>query len=128
MSESLTKINQENTEFLLVSKKPDSLLLRHEMQLFDGSLQLAKSNVTEPGESDLISSLEKNYLNYNDSVISFIRSPYQVGTARYIHEKFDTLYNQLTRLSQMNEKASTGSALMRIATLTRLPVRKPVTS
>jgi len=105
MSESLTNINQETTEFLLVSKKPDSSLLRNELLLFDGALQLAKSNVTEPGESDLISALEKDYLNYRDSLISFIRSPYQVGTARYVHNKFDTLYDQLTLLSRMNEKA-----------------------
>ena len=105
MSESLTNINQETTEFLLVSKKPDSSILLHELLLFDGSLQLAKSNVTEPGESDLISALEKDYLNYRDSLISFIKSPNKAGTARYVHNKFDTLYNQLTLLSRMNEKA-----------------------
>jgi methyl-accepting chemotaxis protein len=105
MSENLTNINQDIANFFLTGKNTDSSLLRHELILFDRSLQLEKNNITEPGEGDLVSGLEKGYLIYRDSVINFINSPDQVSGVRYIHNKFDTLYHQLTLLSQMNEKA-----------------------
>jgi methyl-accepting chemotaxis protein len=105
MSESLTKINQEITDFLVVNKRPDSSFLRDELLIFDRSLQSAKSNITELGEGDLISQLESGYFIYRDSLIKFIKSTFPISNANYVQKEFDVLYHQLTLLSQMNEKA-----------------------
>lgn len=104
MSEDLTNINQEIVNCLLVNKNPDSLFINKELKLFDKSLQLEKNNLTETGEDKLASDIETGFNEYCDSVVKFIESPKSVAKL-YFQKKFDSLYQLLVLLSQMNEKA-----------------------
>jgi NtrC-family two-component system sensor histidine kinase KinB len=105
MSEDLTNINQEIINCFLTHKNPDTLAINKEFMLFDKSLELEKNNLTEPGEDKLVSGIATDYIEYRDSVLKFIKSPDQVIKVLYLQKKFDTLYQQLMLLSQMNEKA-----------------------
>lgn len=105
MSESLTKINRQIISCLLTDKQPDSSVLNKELMLFNRSLQLEKNNITEPGEDDLVSSLEEVFFIYRDSVKKFTGSQYQIKNNQFLYGKFDTIYHQLNLLSQLNETA-----------------------
>jgi two-component system, NtrC family, sensor histidine kinase KinB len=105
MSHYLTNINQEVTSNFLANKNSDSIFINKELELFSKSLQLEKNNITEPGEDKLAMSIEMAYFEYRDSVKKFIKSPKQVYKAIYLQNKFNSLYQQLMLLSQMNEKA-----------------------
>jgi nitrogen fixation/metabolism regulation signal transduction histidine kinase len=105
MSENLTKINQGIINSFLQNKNPDDLIINKKFPLFSKSLELEKNNLTEPGEDKLVSGIETDYIEYRDSVLKFIKSPNQVIKVLSLQKKFDTLYQQLMLLSQMNEKA-----------------------
>jgi NtrC-family two-component system sensor histidine kinase KinB len=105
MSEDLTNINQEIINCFLTHKNPDTLAINKEFMLFDKSLELEKNNLTEPGEDKLVSGIATDYIEYRDSVLKSINSPDQDIKVLYLQKKFDTLYQQLMLLSQMNEKA-----------------------
>ena len=105
MSENLTNINQEIISYFLTNKNPDTLVINKEFMLFDKSLKLEKNNLTEPGEDKLVSVIETDYIEYRDYVLKFIKSPDPVIKDLYLQKKFDSLYQQLMLLSQMNEKA-----------------------
>ena len=105
MSEDLTNINQGIINSFLTNKNPDTLVINKEFMLFNKSLELEKNNITEPGEDKLVSGIETDYIEYRDSVLKFIKSPNPVIKGLYLQKKFDTLYQQLMLLSQMNEKA-----------------------
>jgi nitrogen fixation/metabolism regulation signal transduction histidine kinase len=105
MSENLTNINQDIINCTLTNKKPDNQVINNELLLFDKSLELEKKNLTEPGEDKLVSGIETDYFEYRDSVLKFTKSPNTVGEVLSLQKKYDTLYQQLMRLSQMNEKA-----------------------
>jgi nitrogen fixation/metabolism regulation signal transduction histidine kinase len=72
---------------------------------FSKSLELEKNNITEPGEDKLVSGIETDYIKYHDIVLKFIKSPGTVEEVLSLQKKYDTLYQQLMLLSQMNEKA-----------------------
>jgi two-component system, NtrC family, sensor histidine kinase KinB len=105
MSEDLTNINQGIINCFLTNKNPDTLVINKEFMLFNKSLRLEKNNITEPGEDKLVSGIETDYIEYRDSVLMFIKSPNPVIKVLYLQKKFDSLYQQLILLSQMNEKA-----------------------
>jgi nitrogen fixation/metabolism regulation signal transduction histidine kinase len=105
MSEDLTNINQGIINCFLTNKNPDTLIINKEFMLFNKSLKLEKNNITEIGEDQLASDIETNYNDYHDSVVKFIKSPNPVIKVLYLQKKFDSLYQQLMLLSQMNEKA-----------------------
>ena len=105
MSEDLTNINQGIINCFLTNKNPDTLVINKGFRLFNKSLKLEKNNITEPGEDKLVSGIETDYIEYRDSVLKFIKSPNQVIKVLYLQKKFNTLYQQLMLLSQMNEKA-----------------------
>jgi methyl-accepting chemotaxis protein len=105
MSEDLTTINQGIIISSLTDKNPDTLIINKEFMLFNKSLILEKNNITEIGEDQLVSDIETNYNDYHDSVVKFIKSPNPVIKVLYLQKKFDSLYQQLMLLSQMNEKA-----------------------
>jgi nitrogen fixation/metabolism regulation signal transduction histidine kinase len=105
MSEDLTNINQGIINSFLTNKNPDTLIINREFMLFNKSLKLEKNNITEIGEDQLVSNIETNYNDYHDSVVEFIKSPNPVIKVLYLQNKFDSLYQQLMLLSQMNEKA-----------------------
>jgi two-component system, NtrC family, sensor histidine kinase KinB len=105
MSEDLTNINLRITNCFLANKNPDTLAINKELKLFDKTFELEKNNITEPGEAELVSGIETEYIEYRDSVLTFIKSPDQVISVINLQKKFDTLYQQLMLLSQINEKA-----------------------
>jgi methyl-accepting chemotaxis protein len=105
MSVDLTNINRGIINCFLTDKKPDTLLINKELMLFNESFKLEKSNITEPGEDELVSGIETEFIEYCDSVSKFIKSPNQVIKVICLQKKFDTLYRQLMLLSQMNGKA-----------------------
>jgi methyl-accepting chemotaxis protein len=73
--------------------------------LFNKSLELEKNNITEPGEDKLVSGIETDYIEYRDSVLEFIKSTNPAVNVLSLQKRFDSLYQQLMLLSQMNEKA-----------------------
>jgi hypothetical protein len=105
MSQNLTIINQEITNCFLTNKDPDVSGINKELKLFVKSLQSEQNNITEMGEDNLVSGIETGFNEYRDSVLLFIKSPKPVSKILYLQKKFDTLYQQLTLLSQMNERA-----------------------
>jgi hypothetical protein len=105
MSESLTKINRQIVSCLLTDKQPDASVLNNDFTLFNRSLQLEKNNITEPGEGDLVSGLEKDYFIYRDAVKKFTEPQNQIKKIQFLSGEFDTLYNKLMLLSQLNETA-----------------------
>lgn len=108
MSEVLTTVNQGIIKSFLTNKNPDTSIIDREFLLFNKSLRLEENNITEVGEDQLVSDIGSNYSNYHDSVVEFIKSPDQVMKVLYLQEKFDTLYQKLMLLAQMNEKAIEG--------------------
>jgi methyl-accepting chemotaxis protein len=105
MSEELTNINQGIINCFLANKKPDTLIIEKKFMLFNKSLRLEKNNLTEIGEDQLVSEIETNYIDYHNLVIRFVKSPDSVREVVHLQMKFETLYQQLMLLSQMNEKA-----------------------
>jgi nitrogen fixation/metabolism regulation signal transduction histidine kinase len=105
MSEDLTNINQGIINCFLTNKNPDTLVINKGFRLFNKSLELEKNNITEPGEDKLVSGIRTDYIEYRDSVLKFIKSSNPVIKILYLQKKFDSLYQQLMLLSQMNEKA-----------------------
>ena len=104
MSENLTNINQEITNCIITNTNPDTLLIYNKFTMFNKSRELEKNNITEPGEEKLVYFIESDYVEYRDSVLKFIKSPNPVIIIT-LQKKFDSLYQQLMILSQMNEKA-----------------------
>lgn len=105
MSETLININQEISSSFLISKNPDTIIIDKAFNLFNKSLKLEKNNITEVGEDILASSIEKNYNDYRDSVMMFVKAPNQAANVLCLQKKFENLNQQLMQLSQMNEKA-----------------------
>jgi len=105
MSVDLIIINQEIINCFLTNKNPDTILINKELKLFVNSLQLEQNNLTEIGEGDLVSGIEKDFNAYRDSVIKFMKSPTPVAKVLYLQKKYYSLYHQLMHLSQINEKA-----------------------
>ncbi|MGD0341139.1 MAG: hypothetical protein ABSA76_05475 [Bacteroidales bacterium] len=105
MSEDLTNINQGIINSFMTNKNPDTLFINQEFTLFNKSLESEKNNITEVGEGHLVSDIETNYGDYHNSVVKFIKSPYPVIEVLYLQKKFESLYQQLMLLSQINGKA-----------------------
>jgi methyl-accepting chemotaxis protein len=105
MSVELTNINQGMTYCFITNKNPDTLAINKGFELFNTSLELEKNNITEPGEDKLVSGIEVDYIEYRESVLKIIKSPNPATNVNSLQRKFDTLYQQLILLSQLNEKA-----------------------
>jgi hypothetical protein len=108
MAEALTNINQEIITCFLSNKTPDTLIINKEFMLFNKTIELEKNNITEPGEYNLVSNIEADYIAFRDTVLKFTKSPNPATNVLSLQSKFDTLYHQLMLLSQMNEKAIEG--------------------
>ena len=104
MSEVLININQRMISNFLTNTNSDTLVYKREFMSFTKSLQLAKNNITEPGEESLISRIESDYIEYRDSLIGFGKLPYPTNILSQ-QKNFDNLYHKLILLSDINEKA-----------------------
>src|SRR5450759_5168826 len=105
MSEGIMNINQEITTSFLTKRIPDSLKIAKELKQINQSLLSEKNNFTEPGEDKLVSGIETDYIEYRDSLQTFIKFPKSSTDLLYLQNKSGDLYKQLLILSQMNGKA-----------------------
>jgi two-component system, NtrC family, sensor histidine kinase KinB len=105
MSEGIMNINQEITTNFLTKRVPDSLKIAKELKQINQSLLSEKNNFTEPGEDKLVSGIETDYIEYRDSLRTFIKFPKSAAGLLYLQNKSGSLYHQLSILSQMNGKA-----------------------
>jgi two-component system, NtrC family, sensor histidine kinase KinB len=105
MAEGLTKMNQEITRSFIMNSNPNSQLLKNELKVVGNSFQAEKNNITEPGEDKLVSGIETDIKAYGDSVIKLMESPHTMTRILFLQKKYDSLYQQLMHLSQMNGKA-----------------------
>jgi two-component system, NtrC family, sensor histidine kinase KinB len=105
MTEALNNINQEYNNCFILSKNPDSAFLVETFELFDKSLLLEKNNITEVGEDKLVSSIEKGYKKYRNSIETSLKQPKSVEKVMYLNKMEIDLGQQLMLLSQMNAKA-----------------------
>lgn len=105
MAEGLTKMNQEITRSFIMNENSHNLILKNELKVVGNSFQSEKSNITEPGEDKLVVGIETDLKEYGDSVIKFMESPHTLTRVLFLQKKFDTLFQQLMLLSQMNGKA-----------------------
>ena len=105
MSEGIMNINQEITTCFLTKRVPDSLKIAKELKQINQSLLSEKNNFTEPGEDKLVSGIETDYIEYSDSLQTFIKFPKSSADLLYLQNKSGSLYQQLSILSQMNGKA-----------------------
>lgn len=104
MTKELLKINQEITYSFLKDNNPDTIVISRSFDLFDKSLELEKNNITEVGEDTLVESIEKNYVDYRNFVRDLNNSPFHVDKLFLLQKKFDVLNQNLTGLSEMNQK------------------------
>jgi methyl-accepting chemotaxis protein len=105
MSENLTKINLEITNCLYLNKYPDSILISKQMKLFSNSLLLEKNNITEIGEDKLAMDIETGFNEYRSCVEDLMKTQNTVSKVTSLQTKFETLYQHLMLLSQINEEA-----------------------
>jgi len=105
MSDGIMNISQEFSSGLLKNKKADSLKIIKEIGLIEKFLQLEKSNLTEPGEENLVEGFESDFKEYRDSVYMNLTTSETTERSLYLQAEAGDLYRQLVLLSQMNEKA-----------------------
>jgi methyl-accepting chemotaxis protein len=105
MSEGIMNINQEITSSFLTHRNTDSSRIENELVLINKSLLSEKNNITEPGEDKLVAGIEKEYLEYRDSLLTILKSPKSVTGMLFVQNKSGILYQQLLILSEMNGKA-----------------------
>jgi two-component system, NtrC family, sensor histidine kinase KinB len=105
MSEGTVSINQEITKNYFMGRHADSLLILTQLSIIDKALQAEKKNLTEPGEDELVSSIEYGLREYRDSVIKFMKSSLSTDDVIYLQNKTGELHQQLLFLSQMNGNA-----------------------
>jgi len=105
MAEGLMKINQEITSSFIKKENPRSLILNNELKVVGNSFQSEKRNITEPGEDKLVAGIETDLKEYSDAVLKYLESPLTETSVLLLQKKFDSLFEQLMQLSQMNGKA-----------------------
>ena len=105
MADLLTNINQEIVNSFLYNKNPDSSSITRDFKLFDKSLGLEQNNITEVGEDKLVSEIDMNYKEYQNSATKLVKSQGLTKEILSLQTKFSNLYQKLTLLSQMNERA-----------------------
>lgn len=105
MSDDLMIMNKEIVTCFLTNKNPDTTLINNQLKLFTNSLQLEQNNITEMGEGKIASGIEKDFNEYHDSIVKYIKSVTPVAKVLYLQNKYNSLYQQLNHLSQINEKA-----------------------
>lgn len=105
MSEGIMTVEQEITTAFLKNRNIDNIIITKNFKLIDKYLDSEKNNITESGEDKLVAVIEKNYLEFRDSVINIIKSPKTEAEILYLQNKSGELYQQILLLSQMNGTA-----------------------
>ncbi|MGE5394090.1 MAG: hypothetical protein ACM3P1_05050 [Candidatus Saccharibacteria bacterium] len=105
MTEGLLQLNQQMVGSYLSNEKPDTLQVLRQFDQLDQVLQAELHNITEVGEDQLASEIQKGIGKYHQVYSQFVRSPGQAEFLSTLQGQFEALTRQLTLLSQMNEKA-----------------------
>ena len=105
MTENLMNLNQKMINNYLVDQTIDTTFIENEFDKLDKNIHLELNNITETGEDKLAASINSGIIEYHELYNRFVRFPKQVDNIHLLENKFEHLHQQLTVLSQMNEKA-----------------------
>jgi methyl-accepting chemotaxis protein len=127
MSQNLMDIDREITTSFMKKNPPDPVRISDVVNRFSKSLADEKNNITEPGEAQLVTDIEKGYLVYRDSLLYIMKLPGIPSSMVVLQNKSASLNKELLQLSQMNgraielktddAKASANSALTKMTIL-----------
>jgi methyl-accepting chemotaxis protein len=127
MNENLMNLNQKMVNSYIGGQALDTAFVENEFNKLDKTIHLELNNITETGEDKLAANIKSEINDYHKIYKQFIRSPMQVDVVLLLEKKFDSLHQQLTILSLMNEKAierktddariSSKSALMQLSVI-----------
>jgi two-component system, NtrC family, sensor histidine kinase KinB len=105
MAEDLSNINQQFINCLLIDKNPETASINQMVTQFTKSLKLEKNNITEVGEEKLVSDIETGFTNYYNSIMKYSKTANSKVDIIFLQNEFESLYQKLMNLSQMNERA-----------------------
>ena len=105
MAEGLSGINQEIVNCFLTNSLPDRTNIDKILNSVNKSIQLEKTNITEPGEDKLALTIESEFNKYRDLVGNFMKTPRSGDNVINLQKEYTYLNQKILLLSQMNEKA-----------------------
>jgi methyl-accepting chemotaxis protein len=105
MAEGLSGINQVIVNCFLTNSLPDRTNIDKILNVVNKSIQLEKTNITEPGEDILAKTIESEFNKYRNLVGDFIKTPRSGDIVINLQKEYKNLNKQILLLSQLNEKA-----------------------
>ena len=105
MAEGISVVNQEIVNCFLTNSHPDRSNIDKILNTVNKSIQLEKTNTTEPGEDKLALTIESEFNKYRDLIGTFMKIPKSGDNVINLQKEFTNLNKQILQLSQMNEKA-----------------------
>jgi len=105
MTEGLSGINQEIVNCYLNNSLPDRINIKKLLIAVNKSIQLEKTNITEPGEDKLAFAIESEFNKYRDLIGVFMKIPKLSDNIINLQKEYTILNQKISLLSQLNEKA-----------------------
>ena len=105
MAEGISGINQEIVNCFLTNSHPSRTNIDKILNSVNKSIQLEKTNTTEPGEDKLALTIESEFSKYRDLITVFLNSPKSGDNVINLQKEYTYLNQKILLLSQMNEKA-----------------------
>ena len=105
MAEGLSAINQEDVNCFLQQSIPDRANIDKILKSVNKSIQLEKTNITEPGEDKLALSIETEFNKYRGLIGVFMKNPKSGDNVINLQNEYANLNKKILLLSQLNEKA-----------------------
>jgi two-component system, NtrC family, sensor histidine kinase KinB len=105
MTEGIIMINNEIEKSFLGSKCADSMLINTKLLAISSALELEKKDITENGEQELVSVIEKDYSGFKDLVAGSLPLLLTSEQLYGIQKMSEDLMQQLGLLSRMNGNA-----------------------
>lgn len=105
MAEGLSGINQKIVNCFLTNSHPDNTNINKLLNSVNKSIQLEKTNITEPGEDKLAFAIESEFNKYRDLITAFMKMPKSGDNIINLQKEYGNLNHKILLLSQMNEKA-----------------------
>jgi methyl-accepting chemotaxis protein len=105
MAQGLSGINQEIVNCFLTNSLPDRNNIDKILNAVNKSIQLEKTNITEPGEDILAKTIESEFNKYRNLVGDFRKTPRSGDLVINLQKEYTNLNKQILQLSQLNEKA-----------------------
>jgi len=105
MAKGLSDINQKIVNCFLANSLPDHTNIDKILNSVNKSIQLEKTNITEPGEDKLALTIESEFNKYRDLVTVFMKTPKSGESVVNLQKEYAYFNQKILLLSQMNEKA-----------------------